>query len=83
MLVLLYYMDWRLTQTEQRAKVSITLVEKVQAECSVAHSSCVESAIISNMQADDTEDVRIRRPILRIRRCSEELNGIESVMVKV
>ena len=83
MLVVFHYMHWRLTQTEERAKVSITLVEKVQAVCSVAHSSCVESAIISNMQADDTEDSRTRRAILRFRRCSEELNGIESVMVKV
>ena len=76
-------MHRRLRQTEQRSKVLIALVEEVEALCSVAYTSCVESAVISNMHTDDTENVRTRGATRRFCRCSKQLDGVETVMVQI
>ena len=76
-------MHKRLRQSEQRSKVSIAFVEEVEALCSVANTSCVESAVICNMHTDNTENVRTRRAIHRFCRCSKQLDGVESVMVQI
>ena len=63
--------------------MSVALVEEVQTPLSVAHTRGVEFVSIRGMQTNNSKLSRVRTDALRFSGCSEELYGIERVMLEV